>query len=211
MVLTATQKKKAEEAARSEQAKKNAKLKPREFEETTIQGDDGGREINHRKTNMEFKNLGDQNVKIDLANCGLEHCIQDPNDLAEDEKPYGSMLDVVRNYLTRSFTGTIGSGVVKSHPRDVLPFVLWTALTKAYEQEDEYTSKAELEYVYDQFPHLAQLLMRKAAPHDRTSVLTHCLLVESSTEIKATCKTTCIKCVARKSTRASVSGLPLPA
>ena len=28
--------------------------------------------------------------------------------------------------------------------------------------------------------------------HDRTSVLTHCLLVESSTEIKATCKTTCI-------------------
>ena len=43
--------------------------------------------------------------------------------------------------------------------------------------------------------------------HDRTSVLTHCLLVESSTEIK----TTCIKCVARKSTRASVSGLPLPA
>ena len=162
MVLTATQKKKAEEAARSEQAKKNAKLKPREFEETTIQGDDGGREINHRKTNMEFKNLGDQNVKIDLANCGLEHCIQDPNDLAEDEKPYGSMLDVVRNYLTRSFTGTIGSGVVKSHPRDVLPFVLWTALTKAYEQEDEYTSKAELEYVYDQFPHLAQLLMRKA-------------------------------------------------
>ena len=47
--------------------------------------------------------------------------------------------------------------------------------------------------------------------HDRTSVLTHCLLVESSTEIKATCKTTCKKCVARKSTRASVSGLPLPA
>ena len=159
---TAGQKKKAEDAARSEQAKKNAKLKPREFEETTIQGDDGGREINHRKTNVEFKNLGVENVKIDLANCGLEHCIQNPDDLTEEEKPYDSMLDVVRNYLIRSFTGTIGSGVVKSYARDVQPFVLWTALTTAYEQEDEYTSKAELEYVYDQYPLLRQLLMRKA-------------------------------------------------
>ena len=164
MVQTAAQKK--AEDARAAQAKRSAKLTPREFEETHERGADGGLECNRRRTNIAFKNVGTNNVTVDLSNCGLEHTLTDPANLTADQKPTEAMYDVVRHYLRMSFTGEIGSGVIKSHSRTVNPWMLWAALVKAYHQEDEESSQAELEYIFEQFPLMRQILERK--PRDNT-------------------------------------------
>ena len=159
MPQTAAQKK--AEDARTAQAKRNAKLTPREFQETHERGADGGLECNRRRTNISFKNTGTNNVTVDLSNCGLEHTLMDPANLPADQKPTEAMYDVVRHYLRMSFTGEVGSGVIKSHSRTVDPWVLWAALVSAYHQEDEESSQAELEYVFEQFPLMRQILERK--------------------------------------------------
>ena len=112
MPQTAAQKK--AEDARTAQAKRNAKLTPREFQETHERGADGGLECNRRRTNISFKNTGTNNVTVDLSNCGLEHTLTDPANLPADQKPTEAMYDVVRHYLRMSFTGEVGSGVIKS-------------------------------------------------------------------------------------------------